>query len=746
MNPSESTSRGLRHELRTPLNQIIGYCEMMMEEAEDGAAFPTLVEDLQKMHAAGRRLLGVVDDVLDPVKAAMFLKNPGMLDHEIRTPINQIIGYAEMLQEEARDRGGATLADDLQRVHVAARELNRRFFDQLAPHGKLEPQVLIPQIPAREPQPAGAARSVRPPAHTGSILIAEDDEVNRTMLQRRLIRMGHLVTTACDGRQAMERLGAAPFDLVLLDMQMPRMSGIEVLTAMKDDPRLSSIPVIILSASAESDRVAPCIELGAEDYLTKPFDAVVLRARINACLEKSLLRESEARHMRQIEHEKRQLKAALDSLELAQKEAALLDSVTQRINAGVSLGQVLDHIFESFESIIPFDRVGCSLIEGDGRVVRSRWSRSRLGNGCMPEDYSAPLSGGSLRAIIESGAPRILNDLEAYLTDHPTSESTRMMVQEGMRSSLTCPLISMESAVGFLFFSSVRAGAYRPSHVGTFMRVANQLSMIVRKGVIFDEIGEELHRSQDRLAHTQAQLLAAQHIQQRLLPRAAPQVPGLDIAGACYPSYFTSGDYFNYLPLSDGSLLLVIADVTGHGVGPALVAATVHAYLISLAEKSCEIDEMASRLNGHLIREIEEGRFVTLLLVRLDPRSRSLVFVNAGHPPGYVLDAAGNLKYSMESNSLPLGLYAKERFAVSKPIPLDRGDRVFMMTDGIFEARSPDQKLLGLARTLQLLAEYAGHGSVDLISAMRDAVYAFTGRKIPEDDVTAVAVGIGDLV
>ena len=121
-----------------------------------------------------------------------------------------------------------------------------------------------------------------------AILVVDDDDNNRFTLVQRLKREGYeAVTTANDGQEALALLSQRPFDLVLLDVMMPRLDGIGLLTAMKADPVLKHIPVIMISAVNDLDRVVRCIELGAEDYLPKPFNKVLLRARVGACLEKS---------------------------------------------------------------------------------------------------------------------------------------------------------------------------------------------------------------------------------------------------------------------------------------------------------------------------------------------------------------------------------------------------------------------------------------------------------------------------
>src|SRR6185436_1732213 len=139
----------------------------------------------------------------------------------------------------------------------------------------------------------------------GTLLLVDDDEANRDMLSRRLTRLGHTVTLAVNGREALDRIRAQSFELLLLDIQMPELNGYQVLEQLKADPVLRTLPVLVLSASDDTERIAHCIEMGAEDYLPKPFDPTLLQARIGACLEKKRLRDREVSYLRQIEDEKR---------------------------------------------------------------------------------------------------------------------------------------------------------------------------------------------------------------------------------------------------------------------------------------------------------------------------------------------------------------------------------------------------------------------------------------------------------
>ena len=169
----------------------------------------------------------------------------------------------------------------------------------------------ISQLSSYEPAAtlhAGAAPS--PPSTTdgegthsgrGSVLVVDDNEVNRDILSRRLKREGHTVTEAGDGRQALEAINANSFDLVLLDIMMPEVDGYQVLEQLKGDDTQRHVPVIMLSALDEIDSAVRCIGVGAEDYIPKPFNPVLLKARVDACLEKKRLHDQEVSYRRQLE-------------------------------------------------------------------------------------------------------------------------------------------------------------------------------------------------------------------------------------------------------------------------------------------------------------------------------------------------------------------------------------------------------------------------------------------------------------
>jgi len=211
---------------------------------------------------------------------------PAHVLHDLRTPLHQIIGYSEMLAEQAEDEGQQGFLSDLQRIRTAGRELLAVLDNEVhSPPG---------DIPYRAPEAPASAAPEDCSNTAALILVVDDNAANLDMLSRRLVRQGHRVVTAENGRAAMETVRAQPFDLVLLDIMMPELDGYAVLEQLKADDALRPIPVIMISALDELDGVVRCIEMGAEDYLPKPFNPILLKARIGACLERKRAQDREA--------------------------------------------------------------------------------------------------------------------------------------------------------------------------------------------------------------------------------------------------------------------------------------------------------------------------------------------------------------------------------------------------------------------------------------------------------------------
>jgi len=216
---------------------------------------------------------------------------PSQLLHELRNPLNQIIGYAEMLAEGSDAERRERFVSDLENIRSAGHRMlalieeNFTAFDDKSFAAPVDDDDEAP----RDWVPAQQEAAVAP----GVLLVVDDDAINRDVLTRRLTRQGHHVQTASNGQDALRLMREVAFDLVLLDVVMPGMDGYDVLRHIRSDDQLHHVPVIMISVVSEMQSVVRCIEAGAEDYLAKPFNPTLLKARIGACLEKKRGRDRE---------------------------------------------------------------------------------------------------------------------------------------------------------------------------------------------------------------------------------------------------------------------------------------------------------------------------------------------------------------------------------------------------------------------------------------------------------------------
>ena len=186
------------------------------------------------------------------------------------------------------------------------------------------------------------------------VLIVDDNEVNRDLLARRITREGYQVTLASNGFEALEMMRSQPLDLVLLDIMMPQMNGYQVLEAVKADQSLRYIPMIMISAVNDIESVVRCIELGAEDYLSKPFNPVLLRARINACLEKKRLRDQERAYLKKLAEEQEKSEQLLLNI--------LPKAIAERLKRGEStIADSFDDVTVLFGDIANFTKLSADL-------------------------------------------------------------------------------------------------------------------------------------------------------------------------------------------------------------------------------------------------------------------------------------------------------------------------------------------------------------------------------------------------
>jgi class 3 adenylate cyclase/CheY-like chemotaxis protein len=359
-------------DLVNPVRAIVGYQEIILEEAQrlglvdERAYLKTVLATAWSLSELVDRLRGA-----DPTSADDLGRMQTTLRHDIRTALNAIIGYSEIFLEDLDGTGAAAAPRaEVERLLAEARQLLNRI-DAIVDLTRTAPGPTIVEnlgSGGSAAVAAGLLRTLRPKPdpslcrEVGRILVVDDNESNRDLLRRRLILEGHEVAVAESGGRGLAVLEEQPIDLILLDLLMPDMNGIEVLERLKQDERWHQIPVIMISGLQESDAAIRCIEAGAEDYLSKPFNLVLLRARINACLERKRWREREQGYLARLREEKERSDGLIRNI--------LPEAVVLRLNDGeTEIADRFDTASILFADIVGFTPAAAAMTPG-GLVAR----------------------------------------------------------------------------------------------------------------------------------------------------------------------------------------------------------------------------------------------------------------------------------------------------------------------------------------------------------------------------------------
>ncbi len=198
------------------------------------------------------------------------------------------------------------------------------------------------------------------------------------------------------------------------------------------------------------------------------------------------------------------------------------------------------------------------------------------------------------------------------------------------------------------------------------------------------------------------QLRLARELQQRFYQHKI-SVTGFDIAGKAYPAVETGGDYFDFIKTHDDYVWMVVGDVCGHGIGSALIMAEVRAFLHAFARIESDPGTVLGWLNRELNSHLDDSHYVTMMLIRLDPRKKMIEFAGAGHVPAYLLNNSAEICHILYSKSLPLGHDTREIYSKSEPIPLNHQDTLILISDGIIEAHALDRQEFGFNRVLEVV-------------------------------------------
>lgn len=380
---------------------------------------------------------------------------------------------------------------------------------------------------------------------------------------------------------------------------------------------------------------------------------------------------------------------------------------------------------------------------------------------------------------IEQAALQVLNCERAsvFLFDKSTNELSsrvatgveeiRFPADKGIagEAALTRKMINVEDAYSDPRFNPAvdRATGFRTCNMLTFSlegydgKLMGVLQLLNKKHGCFTSDDERLADALRALAGVAIQrqflleeyaekqklerdLDLARSIQQGYLPKQNPRIDGFDIAGWNKPADRTGGDAYDFIPGPEGQLGLLIADATGHGVGPALMVAECRALIRVLASTTDDLCQIMARANAVLADDLHEGRFVTVCFALLDPAQSKLRYISAGHGPLIHYHASQDSFDEFPASTVPMGIIEDVIFETVPQIHLEKGDFFILITDGFFEWAKPDGEQFGMDRMYEVVRAYRDKPCTQIIQALHDAVVSF-GQDTPQaDDLTAIII------
>lgn len=284
--------------------------------------------------------------------------------------------------------------------------------------------------------------------------------------------------------------------------------------------------------------------------------------------------------------------------------------------------------------------------------------------------------------------------------------------------------------------------------VKTFVDLSLASEEIKRQAELLRESERRQHEQQlaEQCARFEAEQLRhemqlAARIQRRLFPHAPPRLPGIDIFGDSHTADTTGGDYFDYFPLADQHIGMAIGDVCGHGVASALTMATTRAYVRAFFLETPRPSQVLRLANQALADDMEDGHFVTLMLAEISPFEHTLRYAGAGHPPGHVLSASGEVTAVLNSQGPVLGLLGEFTFSEAEQ-RLNSGDVVVFVTDGIIEAADAQQQMFGTDRVLDVVRANLQQPAAVICRELCSEARRFANRRVLDDDATSIVVKV----
>jgi len=400
----------------------------------------------------------------------------------------------------------------------------------------------------------------------------------------------------------------------------------------------------------------------------------------------------------------------------------LLD-VTRQLAVTIELPALLASVERAARQVLRCERASVFLYDAKEQELYSKVATG-------VEQLRIPATQGITGQVVRTR--EVINVPDAYADPRFNPEVDK---QTGFktRNLLTFPLIDHDGElVGVLQLLNKRGDSFDEHDEMLGQALCAQVAVALQRQLLLEQYAEKRRMEYD--------LSIARSIQQQFLPQDDPAVRGFDIAGWNKPADETGGDYYDFLMLPDGEMVIVVADATGHGIGPALVITACRAILRAVSSLTREISSALGKANDLLCEDLSGGRFVTAFVGLLKPEQGVLQYMSAGQGPLLLYRAATGEVEQLEATELPLGVAPWSDSVLVEQVSLSRGDIMLVLTDGFFEWTGPDDEEFGMGRVAEVVRGDGGQSSGRLIQQIYEAVIKFGGSSPQRDDLTAVVI------
>ena len=404
----------------------------------------------------------------------------------------------------------------------------------------------------------------------------------------------------------------------------------------------------------------------------------------------------------------------------------LLDTIAE-VTASIDLDRVLQDIVDKALAVTTAERA--ILFLGDApEELEIRVARSKEG-----EDLGADIQYS--RSVVKRAMAECHAVRSVVQSDQQALELGQSVYDLKLRAVMCSPMYARDRNVGAIYVDSraVRR-EFSSRDLALFEALSAQLAIAVENARLYADSLEKVRLQQD--------VEIARRIQQHLLPQIPENLPGVDLAVRYQAAEQASGDTYDVLQLDNGRLVVLIGDVTGHGVGAALLTHAAQAAVRSYLELLDDMSQVVTRLNHRLVDSVETGNFMSFLLVEVDPVERTIRYVNAGHPGLIVV--RGNGVQVLQKTGMVLGVVGDQEYSVSEPIQLGPGDLLFMRTDGVEETMSVSRDMFGEERLTELVARMRDKDAESVLREVEGALQEHSGGASNEDDLTMIAIKLLD--